>query len=178
MSDNSDNTGPEDGNGSEAAPDSPATPQAMPGGHFIIRNQYLKDLSFENPNAPEVLVSLKAAPSVEVDINLNVNPMPDIDERTFEVEMRLRVEAKAEEKPAFICELTYAGLFSIGQVPEDAVRPLLLIECPRMLFPFARAILGNATRDGGYPPLMLQPIDFAEFYARNMAPIPEPAGNA
>ena len=100
MSDNSDNTGPEDGNGSEAAPDSPATPQTMPGGPFIIRNQYLKDLSFENPNAPEVLVSLKAAPSVEVDINLNVNPMPDIDERTFEVEMRLRVEAKAEEKPA------------------------------------------------------------------------------
>jgi preprotein translocase subunit SecB len=92
-----------------------------------------------------------------------------LDAETFEVELVLSANAKSEKGPLFIAELTYAGLFSIRNLDERAREPFLLIECPRLIFPFARRILADATRDGGFPPLMLEPVDFAALYRQQLA---------
>ncbi len=131
---------------------------------LAILGQYVKDLSFENPNAPQSLMSQpEQAPSVDVQINVNAKPMSDTD---FEVE--LKVEVKAEDKKAkrtlFLLDVTYAGVFRITNVPKESMQPLVLIECPRLLFPFVRRIAADAISEGGFPPIMLQPVDFAALY--------------
>jgi preprotein translocase subunit SecB len=129
-----------------------------------ILGQYVKDLSFENPNAPQSLMTQpEQPPAVDVQINVNAKPMSETD---FEVE--LKVEVKAEDKKAgrklFLLEVAYAGVFRITNVPKEAVQPLVLIECPRILFPFVRRIVADAISEGGFPPIMLQPVDFAALY--------------
>ncbi len=128
---------------------------------LTVNMQYVKDLSFENPRAPQVFASNERAPQVQVNVDVNARPVA---ENMYEVTLVLNAEAKSAEEPVFVVELTYAGLFTLPALPQEQVRPLLLIECPRMLFPFARAIIAEATRDGGFPPLMINPIDFAALY--------------
>ena len=131
-----------------------------------ILGQYVKDLSFENPHAPQSLMTQpEQPPAVDVQINVNAKPMAETD---YEVE--LKVEVKAEDKKAkrvlFNLELTYAGVFRLTNVPKDSVQPLALIECPRLLFPYARKIVADATLEGGFLPLMLAPLDFVQLYQR------------
>ncbi len=129
-----------------------------------ILGQYVKDLSFENPNAPQSLMAPPdQQPAVDVQINVNAKPMSETD---FEVE--LKVEVRAEDKKAkrvlFNLEVAYAGVFRITNVPKESMQPLVLIECPRLLFPFVRRIVADAISEGGFPPIMLQPVDFAALF--------------
>lgn len=129
--------------------------------------QYVKDLSFENPNAPQ---SLQRATQTRPGINLNVNvAVEQLSDDNFEVLLRLEATAKHDEDVAFIVDLSYAGLFAIRNVPRDAMQPFLLVEAPHLLFPFARRVLADAVRDGGFSPLMLEPIDFAALYRQQLA---------
>lgn len=138
-----------------------------------IVGQYVKDLSFENPGAP---MTLTARPQIDLGVDLQARRL---DPERFEVELKLRVSAKAEEKPVFLLELVYAGLFLIQNAPEELLQPILLIEGPHLLFPFARRIVADVIRDGGMPPLMVEPIDFAALYRAKTGqtpPFPAPPG--
>ena len=140
-----------------------SVPENAPPGLFI-NAQYLKDLSFENPNPLEAYKS-DEKPEIKVSVNTVVKKLPD---KAFEVTLDIKTEGKKKDKLSFIAEVSYAGIFTLNQVPAEHEKPLLLIEAPRMLFPFARYVLADVTRDGGYPPLMLNPIDFAALYRKQM----------
>lgn len=126
-----------------------------------VNGQYIKDLSFEIPAAPQIFLEMQnEQPDIPIHVDVNTsNVAPNL----YEVVLHLRVEAKLPAKPLFIIELDYAGLFTVN-LPEEQVYPVLMIECPRLLFPFARNIVADMTRDGGFPPLMLQPLDFVALY--------------
>lgn len=134
-----------------------------------ILAQYTKDLSFENPGAPRSLQARDKAPTININVNVNANPLSDTD---FDVVLSLNAEAKDGDKTVFHTELAYGGVFRVAGFPQEHMLPVLFIECPRMLFPFARQILGDATRNGGFPPLMLDPIDFAGMYQKRMSQQP------
>jgi preprotein translocase subunit SecB len=142
----------------------PPQPGAQPS--MRILGQYLKDLSFENPHAPQSLAPQKAQPEINISINVNARNLGPSD---FEVELHIDAKATSESKVVFATEILYAGVFRLENFPQNMLHPAVLIECPRMLFPFARQILGDATRNGGFPPLMLDPIDFAGMYQKRMA---------
>jgi preprotein translocase subunit SecB len=146
-------------NGNGNPPGADAPPQ------LNVLAQYTKDLSFENPNAPQSLAPQAQAPQINIQINVGAN---NVSENEFEV--TLNVEGKAENagKMIFSFELAYAGVFRILNVPKENLHPLIMIECPRLLFPFAREIIATAVRDGGFPPLMLDPVDFVGLYRQNM----------
>ena len=140
-------------------------PENAPAGLFI-NAQYLKDLSFENPN-PLDAYQKNEKPDIKVNVNTSVKKLPD---NAFEVTLDIKTEAKQKDgKLAFIAEVSYAGIFTLNKIPPEQEKPFLLIEAPRMLFPFARNVLAETTRDGGYPPLMLNPIDFNALYQKQMA---------
>ena len=130
-----------------------------------ILSQYLKDLSFENPNAPQSLATQQSQPDINISVNVNARNLAPTD---FEVELHLDAKATVAGKVVFAAELLYAGSFRLENFPPNLLHPAVLIECPRMLFPFARQILAEATRNGGFPPLMLDPIDFAGMYQKRM----------
>ncbi|MBB4008982.1 protein-export chaperone SecB [Allorhizobium taibaishanense] len=131
-----------------------------------ILAQYIKDLSFENPGAPRSLQARDKAPSININVNVNANPLSDND---FDVVLSLTAEARDEDKIVFAAELVYGGVFRITGFPQEHMLPVLFIECPRLLFPFARQIIADATRNGGFPPLMIDPIDFAQMFAQRFA---------
>ena len=145
--------------------DAPATPQGgdqpMPPA-IRVAGQYVKDLSFENPGAPD---SLRGAGQPNIDLSVDVQAR-DLGNDMFEVELIIGARAQRESNPVFIVELTYAGIVQVSGIPEDQIKPVVLIEGPRHLFPFARAIVSNAVRDGGFPPLLVNPIDFAQLYVQ------------
>ncbi|WP_374945132.1 protein-export chaperone SecB [Sphingomonas sp.] len=123
-------------------------------------SQYVKDLSFENPNAPAIYQN-QNAPGIDVQFNIGAGQIGD---EVHEVILKIEVRAEIEGTVAFIVDLTYAGLFGLRNVPDEHVQPFLLGEGPRLLFPFARRVLADAVRDGGFPPLLLEPIDFSQLY--------------
>lgn len=136
-------------------------PQAAPPGPLTLHGQYIKDLSFENPRAPQSLIEQKQP---QLTLNVNVSTR-QFEAKTFEVALTIEASAATPEKePLFVLELIYAGTVTLGDVPQDAFGPLLLIETPRLLFPFARAIVANATREAGFPPLNIAPVDFVALY--------------
>lgn len=139
--------------------------------------QYTKDFSFENPNAPRSLAAPPSQPDVNIQIHVNAKPGGNGD---FEVELKIEGGAKVGGETLFAFELTYAGIFRVQGVPEQSLQPVVLIECPRMLFPFARNIIADAVRNGGFPPLMIDPVDFAQLYQQRMQAEAEKlgAGNA
>lgn len=142
-----------------------------------IISQYVKDLSFENPNAPSVY-QWQGQPQIDVQFNIGSNKVAD---DVWEVLLKIDVKAVAADRVAFQVELAYAGLFGIRNVPEDQIQPFCYAEAPRLIFPFARRVLADAVRDGGFPPLMLEPIDFAGLYmqqAQAQLAQGEPAGQA
>jgi preprotein translocase subunit SecB len=144
----------------QAPPPAPGSQPSM-----RILGQYLKDLSFENPNAPQSLAPQQTQPDINIAVNVNARNLAPAD---FEVELHLDAKAKSGEKVVFAAEILYAGVFRLENFPQNLLHPAVLIECPRMLFPFARQILADASRNGGFPPLMLDPIDFAGMYQKRM----------
>ena len=132
---------------------------------IIVHAQYVKDFSFENPNSPKVLVENLGQPDVQINVSVSAKL---IGENQYEVLLNLSAKAVAGETPMFLADLTYAGLVSPQGATDDDVNPLIMIEAPRLLFPFARALISNATRDGGFMPLNIQPVDFVSVYQHNL----------
>ena len=147
-----------------AAAGEPANAEAAKPSMRIL-GQYLKDLSFENPNAPQSLAPQQAQPDINIAVNVNARNLTPTD---FEVELHLDAKATSQGKVVFAAEMLYAGAFRMENFPPNLLHPAVLIECPRMLFPFARQILAEATRNGGFPPLLLDPIDFSSMYQKRM----------
>ncbi len=139
--------------------------------------QYVKDLSFENPDAPKSLTARSKAPKVDVRINVQVNRQSQSD-----MEVALKLEATGKDADSdetlFQAELVYAGLFKIANVPDNQLGALAMVECPRLLFPFARQIIADATRGGGFPPLLLEPVDFVALYRERLRREAEGTGPA
>lgn len=144
-----------EGNGAEAAQPT-----------LNILTQYVKDLSFESPNAPNSLRDRKDAPGININVNVNANPLSETE---FDVILMLSAQAGEDKDTLFNVELTYGGVFRIQGFPQEHMLPMLFIECPRLLFPFARQIIAECTRNGGFPPLMIDPIDFASMFQQKMA---------
>jgi len=146
---------------------SEATPEADVKAPLMVNAQYVKDLSFENPAPLSNITGGEERPSISIHIEAQAHNLAD---RSFEVTLRIRVDAKRKEAQVFLLDLEYAGAFTIGnEVPEEYLRPILMIECPRILFPFARNIVSMTTQEGGYPALLLTPVDFADLYQRQVA---------
>jgi preprotein translocase subunit SecB len=130
-----------------------------------ILAQYVKDLSFENPNAPTSL-QMQGQPKIEINVNVNARAGG---QDMFEVELKIDATARSQDdKLAFQVELLYAGLFRLSGAPQEAIEPFLIVEAPRILFPFARRVIADCVRDGGFPPLMLEPIDFGGLYLQQL----------
>ena len=144
----------------------PAEVQGAPEPGIRILAQFIRDLSFENPRAPDVLRSGSAQPQIDMGVEMNARGRED---GLFEVDLKLSARAAREDGPVFVVELVYGGLFAIDGVPAENLEPVLLIECPRFLFPFARRIIADVTADGSFPPFMLDPIDFGAVYMARTA---------
>ena len=168
--------------------------QTMP---LTINIQYVKDLSFEVPGAPGIYMQPQGQPQVNLNLDVQAGRL-DPNQHVYEVSLVIRAEARQTPAPnpalgangqapapvsdtapaLFIAELTYAGVFTLGNVPENTIEPLLLVEAPRLLFPFARNILAEVTRDGGFPPVLLQPLDFVALWQSRRGAVQQPAANA
>jgi preprotein translocase subunit SecB len=138
-------------------------PPPAGGPEMFVNVQYVKDLSFENPRAPQSLIQPAVQPEVAINVDVkarNLNP------EAYEVVLTINVNANAQGEPVFLVELAYAAVVTVRNAPEQMLAGLVLVETPRIMFPFARAIIANATRDGGFPPLLINPIDFADLLHR------------
>jgi preprotein translocase subunit SecB len=127
--------------------------------------QYIKDFSFENPNAPRSLSPGQQQPTINIQINVNAKPVSDTD---YEIELKLEGKADTTGTVLFSFDLVYAGIFRIQNVPQENIQPVIMIECPRLLFPFAREIIATVVRNGGFPPLLIDPVDFVGLYRQRM----------
>jgi preprotein translocase subunit SecB len=156
-------------------------PQAsgQPPQPLVVNIQYVKDLSFEVPGAPQIYSQLRTQPQVNINLDVQARRLRE-DQSVFEVALVIKAEAHeaaaqtngsapAPGPVVFVAELTYAGVFTLTGLPDNAIEPVLLVECPRILFPFARNILSDVTRDGGFPPVLLQPIDFVALWQARRA---------
>lgn len=133
---------------------------------FAVKGQYIKDLSFENPHAPQSLSAVNTRPNIDVNVDLKAQRLQD---DFYEMTLHISARATAEGNTLFLVELAYSGLFQVQNIPADKIEPLIMIDCPFVLFPFARRVIADVTRDGGFPPLMLDPIDFHALYVQNRA---------
>jgi preprotein translocase subunit SecB len=131
-----------------------------------VLGQYIKDLSFESPGAPQALQVPPQNPQLQVTVNVSAAARPD---EAYEVILNIEVHAESDAGVIYNVELAYGGLFRLRNVPQNALQPVLFVDCPAILFPFLRRVLADVTRDGGFPPLMLDPIDFGRLYAQNLA---------
>jgi preprotein translocase subunit SecB len=150
--------------GNGPAPADPAQPQQ--GQQLIVNAQYIKDLSFENPRAPHSLRQQTTPPAVEINVDVKAQ---NLGQDAFEVVLTINASAKIQNEALFIVELTYGAVITVRNVPQEMLSPVVLVETPRLMFPFARNIIAETTRDGGFPPLMINPIDFSELLRRNTA---------
>jgi preprotein translocase subunit SecB len=152
---------------------------STPPSPLVVNIQYVKDLSFEVPGAPAIYTQLRSPPRVDINLDVQARRVHE-GQDVFEVVLAIRAEAKeavetGEGQRVFVAELAYGGVFTLTGIPPESVEPILLVECPRMLFPFARNILSDTTREGGFPPVLLQPIDFVALWQSRRA---QTAGNA
>ncbi len=159
------------GNGGAAA--NGGTPPAA-GGEVQVRvlNQFIKDLSFENPSATKPVMTQGESPNIQVEVNVNAQRLGD---GIFESAITLRGNCSAKAGTIYEIEVVYGGIFEVKNLPEQQLEPFLLVNCPALLFPFLRRIVADTTREGGYPPLLLDPIDFAQLYLRRQQPQAAPA---
>lgn len=153
-----------------------ATPATGP---VVLNLQFTKDLSFEVPGAPQIYLNLREAPRIDIALDVQARRLQEGQE-TYEISLQVRADAKTgDNQTAFIAELVYCGIFTLNGVPAEMLEPVLLVECPRLLFPFARNILADVTRDGGFPPVLLAPIDFVQLWqSRRGQPSAAPVANA
>jgi preprotein translocase subunit SecB len=137
------------------------TPQQL-----LINAQYIKDLSFENPRAPQSLMQQTAPPSVDINVDVKAQ---SVGPENYEVVLTINASAKTQNETLFVVELAYAAVVTVRNVPQQMLGAVVLVEVPRLIFPFARNVISETTRDGGFPPLMINPIDFADLARRNAA---------
>ena len=160
----------------DAAPESkPEDDAAAQGPAIRVLAQFIRDLSFENPRAPDSLHSQQGQPAIDLGVEMSARGRPD---GLFEVDLKLMATAARDNEAVFHLELVYGGLFAISGVSEADIEPVLLVECPRILFPFARNILSDVTRDGGFPPVLLHPIDFVALWQARRAQAPSQPGTS
>jgi preprotein translocase subunit SecB len=138
---------------------------------FSINGQYIRDLSFENPLAPRSLFGVQEKPTIDLAVDMKGQRLQD---DSYELTLHILAKALHKEDVLFLVELVYAGVFTIPGVAPEAAEPILMSECPQVLFPFARRIIADITRDGGFPPLMLEPLDFHGLYQARKAGAPKP----
>jgi preprotein translocase subunit SecB len=158
----------------------PQNPNAQEGqaqqsqAQLSVLGQYVKDLSFENPNAPRSLAPTQTQPAINIQINVAVQQLAETD---YEISLNLEGKAENSGTVLFAFDLTFAGVCRVQNVPAETLQPLVMIECPRLLFPFAREIVATAVRNGGFPPLLLDPVDFVALYQQRaaQAQVPQPA---
>ena len=131
---------------------------------IAINAQFVKDISFEAPHVPQIFTEVKTNPEINVNVDVQAGKIQDT---VYQVGLKIKAEAKVEDKVAFLCEVEY-GCIATVQVPPEHVEPILLIEIPRLLFPFARNIIADLTRESGFPPLMINPIDFVGLYHKRL----------
>jgi preprotein translocase subunit SecB len=151
------------------AEDAPTNGGEQPQGEAAALNalaQYAKDFSFENPNAPRSLAPQSQAPQISIQVNVNAKQLAETD---FEIDLKLEGNAKTGDDVLFAFDLTYSGVFRARNIPPDQLHPVIMIECPRLLFPFARQMVAEAVRNGGFPPLYIDPIDFVALYRQKAA---------
>ncbi|MDE1972567.1 MAG: protein-export chaperone SecB [Hyphomicrobiales bacterium] len=170
-------------NGGPANPQVPPPEVGMP--QIAVLTQYVKDFSFENPNAPRSLTPGEQPPSIGIRVNVDAAPLSaapfsaaPVTGTDFEVTLRLDGKAEAQKVVLFSFELVYGGVFRVQNVAQENLQPVVMIECPRLMFPFAREIVATAVRNGGFPPLLLDPIDFINLYRQRLAAAQAPAPNA
>jgi preprotein translocase subunit SecB len=159
---------------SDAAPPPQNGSDAPTGPGIRVLAQFIRDLSFENPRAPDSLHSSQAQPQIDLGVEMSARGRID---GLFEVDLKLSATATRESEAVFQLELVYGGLFGITGVAEADLEPVLLIECPRFLFPFCRRLIADLSTEGGFPPFLLDPLDFAAIYAARKAG-GQPAFNA
>ena len=154
--------------GNSDPPQAPVGAQALP--QLNIISQYIKNFSFRSPDAPRSLAPDQVQPAIQIQVNVGVQQFAET-----EYEISLKLDGKAERAGTllFAFDLTFAGLFRARNMPKDSMQSILRIECPRLLFPFAREIVANAVRNGGFPPLLLGPVDFVALYQRQMQQPPQ-----
>jgi len=148
------------------ADETPAAPNPANQPSFQLIGQYIKDLSFENPGAPGSIMAGTGTPTFNVSINVGVKKQ---NEEVYAVEIKLDAKAERETNLLFNVELVYGGVFRIKNIPEAQLAPLLMVEAPRLIFPFARQVLASVTQQGGFPPLMMEPVDFNAIYLQNLS---------
>jgi preprotein translocase subunit SecB len=159
------------GNGGSAESPAPQQNQTQ----LNVLGQYIKDFSFENPNAPRSLAPTETQPAINIQINVGVQQLAPTD---YEVTLKLEGKADSAGTVLFAFDLTFAGVFRVQNVPAEMLQPLIMIECPRLLFPFAREIVATAVRNGGFPPLLLDPVDFVALYQQRAAQTQPPQAAA
>ena len=152
------------GNGGPAQGPNAQAGQTQP--QLNVLGQSIKDFSFENPNAPRSLAPTQTQPEINIQINVGVQQLAETD---YEVSLALEGKAQSSGSVLFAFDLTFAGVFRIQNVPQETLQPLVMIECPRLLFPFAREIVATSVRNGGFPPLLLDPVDFVSLYQQRTA---------
>ena len=155
------------GNGGPAP--SPGAQQSQ--AQLTVLGQYIKDFSFENPNAPRSLTPSQTQPAINIQINVGAQQLAQTD---FEVSLNLEGKAESAGTVLFAFDLTFAGVFRVQNVPAETLQPIVMIECPRLLFPFAREIVATSVRNGGFPPLLLDPVDFVALYQQRAAQMQSP----
>ena len=134
--------------------------------HIAVNAQYIKDFSFENPGAPATLANLSGIPQIDLALDLKIQKLPE--ENYFEVEISISAKAVSEKATLFVVDLKYAGVFNLINIPEEQVQMLLAVHCPSIIFPYARKIIADVTQDGGFQPLMIDPVDFGVLYSKKM----------
>jgi preprotein translocase subunit SecB len=157
------------GNGAPP-PQAPAAANQAQAPSLNVLGQYVKDFSFENPNAPQSLAPTQEQPQLSVQINVGVGQLAATD---YEVTLKLEGKAESQGQVLFVFDLTFCGMFRIQNIPQEHIQPMVMIECPRLLFPFAREIVATAVRNGGYAPFLLDPVDFVSLYHQRLAQQPQ-----
>jgi len=142
----------------------PVGAQSLP--QLSILSQYIKSFSFRSPDAPRSLAPDQVQPAIQIQINVGVQQLADSD---YEISLKLDGKADSAGTVLFAFDLTFAGVFRLQNIPKESLQPVVMIECPRLLFPFAREIVATAVRNGGFPPLLLDPVDFVALYQQRMA---------
>ena len=162
MADNDEENSPKGSNGDGPAGGAGAASEAQ----LNVLAQYVKDLSFESPGAPQTLQGPGENPQLQVGVNVNAGPRGN---DIYETVVHLEAHAKSDTGVIYNVELDYGGLFRIKDIPENMLQPVLFVDCPTLLFPFVRRVIADIVRDGGFPPLMLDPIDFGRLYTQNLS---------
>ncbi|MCP4648679.1 MAG: protein-export chaperone SecB [PVC group bacterium] len=134
--------------------------------HIAVNVQYIKDFSFENPGSPGILSKIDKRPQIDLSLDLNIKKLPE--ENYYEVEISITAKAVIKKETLFIVDLKYAGIFNLINIPKEQVKGLLAVHCPAIIFPYARKIIADVTQDGGFQPLMIDPVDFGLLYNKKM----------